>query len=196
MKPIHHVLIALTCTTAFSTLLATPVKAAGACSVATRDKSNLSVYESPDEKSLINELRFGRKVDIKDSAKDSQGRAWVKVAGDYNGEYRQWGWVIRQYLECGSQPTATKGKKVVTVYGQMSCPATVRMLEQLSQNGIPHVFKDISDASNNQEMHQRAQKAPATDQRGYIPVVYINKNQWTRIGPGAATVVSAYRDNQ
>jgi hypothetical protein len=137
MKPIHHALIALTCTTALSSLLASPAKAAGACSVATRDKSNLSVYESPDEKSLINELRFGRQVDIKDSVKDSQGRAWVKVAGDYNGEYRQWGWVIRQYLECGSQPTATKGKKVVTVYGYMSCPYTAAMVEELSRNGVP-----------------------------------------------------------
>jgi hypothetical protein len=107
MRPIHHALIALTCTTAFSSLLVSPARADGACSVATRDKSNLSVYDSPDEKSLINELRFGRKVDIKDSAKDSQGRAWVKVAGDYNGEYRQWGWVIRQYLECADNSSST-----------------------------------------------------------------------------------------
>jgi hypothetical protein len=100
MKSIHHALIALTCSTAIGGLLVSPAKAAGACSVATRDRSNLSVYESPDERLLINELRFGRKIDIKDSAKDSQGRAWVKVAGDYDGVYRQWGWVIRQYLEC------------------------------------------------------------------------------------------------
>jgi hypothetical protein len=112
MKPIHHALIALTCTTALSSLLVSPAKAAGACSVATRDKSNLSVYEGPDEKTLINELRFGRKVDIKEAAKDSQGRTWVRVAGDYDGKYRQWGWVIRRYLECGSPSNANSANIV------------------------------------------------------------------------------------
>jgi glutaredoxin len=192
MKSIHHTLIALTCSTAIGGLLVSPAKAAGACSVATRDQSSLSVYESP-EGELINALRFGRKVDIKDSSKDSQGRTWVKVAGDYEGEYRKWGWVIRQYLDCGNQSTATKGKKVVTVYGYMSCPHTARMIAQLSQNGIPYVFKDTRYSNNDQERKQRIAEVGLTENA--VPVVYINKNKWVEIGPYPEAVISEYRKN-
>jgi glutaredoxin len=192
MKSIHHALIALTCSTAIGGLLVSPAKAAGACSVATRDQSSLSVYESP-EGELINALRFGRKVDIKDSSKDSQGRTWVKVAGDYEGEYRKWGWVIRQYLDCGNQSTATKGKKVVTVYGYMSCPHTAKMIEALSRNNIPYVFKDTRYSDIAQEQDQLRSKAGI--QSMSVPLVYINKNQWIRLSPLSDTVISEYRKN-
>jgi glutaredoxin len=193
MKPIHHALIALTCTTAFSSLLVSPAKAAGACSVATRDKSNLSVYESPDEKSLINELRFGRKVDIKEAAKDSQGRTWVRIAGDYDGKYRQWGWVIRRYLECENNQSS-----VITVYGRQTCPRTTNLMKELSQRGIPYKFKDADTTSGNQEMWSRIRSANLNLPNSFMfPVVHIsNRRQSVMLTSNASQVIEEFKSKK
>jgi hypothetical protein len=135
-------------------------------------------------------LRFGRKVDIKDSAKDSQGKLWVKIAGDYQGAYRQWGWVIRQYLNCGNKSLSSK--KIVAVYGYMACPATASMVEALQRNGIPYLFKDTNYSNNQLERQRLADKAGL---RHAVPLVYINKNQWIKVGPGPDAVIFQYRNN-
>jgi hypothetical protein len=172
-------------------LISAPAQAAQTCSVATRDRSNLSIYDGPNTGNLINELRWGRKVDIKDSTKDSEGRLWVKIAGNYNGEYRQWGWVIRQYLECG--PVASAAKKIVTVYGRMSCGNTQNMIQQLTQNGIPYLFKDIDQAEGSREAGRLLEKSNVRLQT--LPLVYINKNQWVKANPHPSSVISQYRNS-
>jgi hypothetical protein len=101
MKPIHHALIALTCTAAFSSLLVSPAKAAAVCSVATRDKSSLSVYLKPNDE-IINSLKYGRKVEIDQTKSDSEGVTWAKISGQYQNGFRLWGWVRQNHLDCAS----------------------------------------------------------------------------------------------
>jgi glutaredoxin len=188
MKVFHRALIALTCTAALTSLLASPVKASSGCTVATRDRSALSVYDRPNGE-FINALRFGRQVDIQNLDEDIQGRVWAKIAGYYEGKSRRWGWVLRRHLDCGNQAS----RKIVIVYGYMACPHTARMVEALAREGIPYLFKDTRDRNNAQESNQRA--ANAGLKQNAVPVVYINKNQWVRVGPRPGVVISEYRSN-
>ena len=152
-----------------ASLIPTSAQAATTCKVATRDRTNLTVHNTPNGEST-NALRFGREVQIQDSSRDREGSTWVKVSSNYNGEYRNWGWVRKNYLDCGGQSQVSKGKKVVTVYGRMSCPATANMIRQLAQNGVPYLFKDTDIMSNSQEMDRRFQLAGLTKKRGVVPL--------------------------
>ena len=191
MKLRYCHLLAYAVSIALANFTTAPAEAAQTCKVATRDRSSLTIYDSPDSSS-VNALRFGREVQIQDSARGNEGRTWVKVSGNHNGEYRQWGWVIKQYLDCGNSSQSKSSLKMVTVYGRMSCPYTARMIQQLSQNGIPHIFKDTSYADVNREASQRASSAGISFSG--VPLVYINKNQWVRVGPQPDAVISQYRN--
>ena len=49
---------------------------------------------------LINRLRNGRVVYIEKVSHDYQGRPWAYISGDYNGQWRNWGWMIMDSLRC------------------------------------------------------------------------------------------------
>jgi hypothetical protein len=80
-------------------VLQSPVKAAQVCKVTDPTDTPLNVRDRPNGE-IINALRNGREVDILGSAYDEQGRPWVKIGGYYQGEYRTWGWVIREFISC------------------------------------------------------------------------------------------------
>lgn len=76
-----------------------PAKAIEVCKVTDPTGTPLNVRDSPNGK-IINTLRNNRDVDILDIAFDEQDRSWAKVGGYYEGRYRVWGWVIREFISC------------------------------------------------------------------------------------------------
>jgi hypothetical protein len=76
-----------------------PAQAAQVCKVTDPTDSPLNVRDRPNGE-IINALRNGREVAILETAYDEQGRPWAKVGGYYQGEYRIWGWVIREFISC------------------------------------------------------------------------------------------------
>lgn len=76
-----------------------PVKAEQVCQVTDPTGTPLNVRDSPNG-NVINALRNGREVYILETAYDEQGRSWAKIAGYYEGNYRIWGWVIREFISC------------------------------------------------------------------------------------------------
>lgn len=69
------------------------------CQVTDPTGTPLNVRNSPNGR-VINALRNGREVYILKTSYDSQGRTWVFVGGYYRGEYRVWGWVLREFISC------------------------------------------------------------------------------------------------
>ena len=49
---------------------------------------------------IINRLRNGRMVEILETARDRRGRPWAYVGGYYRGNWREWGWVFREFISC------------------------------------------------------------------------------------------------
>jgi hypothetical protein len=78
---------------------AAPARAAEVCKVTDPTGSPLNVRDRPNGE-IVNALRNGREVEILETAYDDQNRPWVKIGGYYQGEYRIWGWVIREFISC------------------------------------------------------------------------------------------------
>ena len=76
-----------------------PVQAENVCKVTDPTGTPLNVRDQPGGR-VINSLRSGREVYIEDIAYDDRGRPWAKISGYYNGQYRVWGWVIREFISC------------------------------------------------------------------------------------------------
>ncbi|AIE74471.1 MULTISPECIES: SH3 domain-containing protein [unclassified Synechocystis] len=81
------------------TLITLPSQAKEICKVTDPTGTPLNVRDSPNGK-VINALRNNREVEILETDFDQQGRPWAKVAGYYQGRYRVWGWVIREFISC------------------------------------------------------------------------------------------------
>jgi glutaredoxin len=171
MKSLSRNLLIGTVVIAIANLIPTSAQAATTCKVATRDRSNLTVYNAPNGKS-VNELLFGREVNIQDSTRDRQGQTWVKVASNYNGEYRRWGWVPKKYLDCGGNQDIS-----LIVYGRPGCSRTQSMRQQLSQQGVPYRFKDVDNSSENQEMWSRVRSSNLNRNNVILPIIYIKSNR-------------------
>lgn len=100
MKKSGFFLLVLTLVTSLATIsLSSSSKAEQVCKVTDPTGTPLNVRDRPNGK-VINALRNGREVHIHEIANDSQGRSWAKVGGYFNGEYRIWGWVIREFISC------------------------------------------------------------------------------------------------
>ena len=76
-----------------------PAKAETVCQVTDPTGTPLNVRNQPNGK-IINTLKNGRNVYIEETTYDSQGRPWAKISGYYNGKYRLWGWVLREFISC------------------------------------------------------------------------------------------------
>ena len=76
-----------------------PVRAEKVCKVTDPTGTPLNVRDQPNGQ-VVNSLRNGREVYIEDTTYDEQGRPWVKISGYYNGQYRTWGWVFREFVSC------------------------------------------------------------------------------------------------
>jgi hypothetical protein len=74
------------------------------CVVADPVDPTLNVRATPNGE-LINRLRNGRKIKITEIRNDAQGRPWGYAVGNYQGQFRKWGWVFLKNVDCsGSQP--------------------------------------------------------------------------------------------
>ena len=82
-----------------SVMLQLPAKAEEICQVTDPTGTPLNVRDRPNG-AIVNALRNGREIDILDFAYDEQNRMWVQVGGYYEGRYRIWGWVIREFISC------------------------------------------------------------------------------------------------
>ncbi|MBE9203588.1 SH3 domain-containing protein [Synechocystis salina LEGE 06099] len=80
-------------------VLTAEVQAKQICKVTDPTGTPLNVRNSPNSK-IINSLRNGREVEILETDYDNRGRPWVRIGGNYRGEYRFWGWVIREFISC------------------------------------------------------------------------------------------------
>lgn len=78
---------------------ALPAKAETVCKVTDPTGTPLNVRDSPNGRK-INALRNGREVYILEDGFDEKGKPWSRVAGYYNGDYRVWGWVFREFISC------------------------------------------------------------------------------------------------
>lgn len=74
------------------------------CVVADPVDPTLNVRATPNGE-LINRLRNGRKIKITEIRNDARGRPWGFAVGNYQGQFRNWGWVFLQNVDCsGLQP--------------------------------------------------------------------------------------------
>lgn len=80
-------------------LVSSPAKAERVCQVTDPTGTPLNVRAQPNGE-VINALRNGREVYIDQIAYDDRGRPWAKVSGYYKGKYREWGWVLREFISC------------------------------------------------------------------------------------------------
>ena len=69
------------------------------CKVTDPTKTPLNIRDKPNGK-IINRLRNDREVYITETTYDNKDRPWVYLEGYYKGEYRQWGWAIREFVSC------------------------------------------------------------------------------------------------
>lgn len=76
-----------------------PAKAERVCQVTDPTGTPLNVRDRPNGE-VINALRNGREVYIEAATSDSQGQSWIRVGGYYQGQYRSWGWVFREFISC------------------------------------------------------------------------------------------------
>jgi hypothetical protein len=76
-----------------------PAQAAKVCKVTDPTSTPLNVRDQPNGR-VINTLKNGREVNIEAITNDSKGRSWAKVGGYYKGEYKIWGWVLREFISC------------------------------------------------------------------------------------------------
>jgi hypothetical protein len=91
-------LLALALFTSVMTL-GLPTQAAKVCKVTDPTGTPLNVRDQPNGR-IINALKNGREVNIEAITNDGKGRSWAKVSGYYKGEYRIWGWVLREFISC------------------------------------------------------------------------------------------------
>lgn len=69
------------------------------CNVADPRDPTLNVRSSPNG-SITNRLRNGRVVRIDQTKADANGKSWAEVSGIYDGDWKNWGWVFRNHLQC------------------------------------------------------------------------------------------------
>ena len=69
------------------------------CKVTDPTNTPLNIRDQPNGK-IINKLRNEREVYITETSYDDKDRPWVYLEGYYKGEYRQWGWAIREFVSC------------------------------------------------------------------------------------------------
>ena len=69
------------------------------CKVTDPTGTPLNIRDKPNGK-IINKLRNDREVYITETTYDNRDRPWVYLEGYYKGEYRQWGWAIREFVSC------------------------------------------------------------------------------------------------
>ena len=69
------------------------------CKVTDPTGTPLNIRDEPNGK-IINKLRNDREVYITRTTYDNKERPWVYLEGYYKGEYRQWGWAIREFVSC------------------------------------------------------------------------------------------------
>jgi len=69
------------------------------CKVTDPTETPLNIRDEPNGK-IINKLRNDREVYITDTTYDNKNRPWVYLEGYYKGEYRHWGWAIREFVSC------------------------------------------------------------------------------------------------
>jgi hypothetical protein len=111
MKFLHQASILLPLTVIFSCFNVTAAKAAAICKVATRDQSSLTVYLKPNGE-VTNSLKYGRKVEIDETKRDSEGMTWAKISGQYENFFRHWGWVRQDHLDCSGQSNINSANMV------------------------------------------------------------------------------------
>jgi hypothetical protein len=76
-----------------------PAKAEQVCQVTDPTGTPLNVRDSPNGE-VVYTISNGSEVYIHDTAYDDRGRLWAQIGGYYQGEYRIFGWVIREFLSC------------------------------------------------------------------------------------------------
>lgn len=76
-----------------------PAEASSRCQVTDPTGTPLNVRARPNGR-VINRLRNGRQVVILRMARDTRGRPWAYVGGYYKGQWREWGWVFREFISC------------------------------------------------------------------------------------------------
>lgn len=69
------------------------------CKVTDPTGTPLNVRETPNGK-VVNALRNGREVYIIQTDDDDKNRPWALIGGYYQGKYRVWGWVLREFISC------------------------------------------------------------------------------------------------
>ncbi|MEP4179572.1 MAG: hypothetical protein ABJL94_09160 [Rhizobiaceae bacterium] len=81
----------------------TVVKSAGSrksvCTIADPNDTALNVRGEPNG-DVTNRLRNGRRVDISSIYLDDKNRPWGKASGMFKGQYRDWGWIFMDSVNC------------------------------------------------------------------------------------------------
>lgn len=72
------------------------------CKVMDPTGTPLNVRDKPYGR-IVDRLNNGREVYIERIDYDHKNRPWVLVSGAYNGNYKIWGWVYREFISCYSR---------------------------------------------------------------------------------------------
>jgi hypothetical protein len=100
MKRISLGLVGLLLASLFA--FSAPVQAEQICKITDPTGTPLNVRDRPNG-AVVNALRNGREVYILEVSYDEQDRQWARVGGYYEGNYRIWGWVLREFVSCYEQ---------------------------------------------------------------------------------------------
>ena len=89
----------MTCALAFGMAAGATTPAAAECIVAAPFDTAENIRLTPNGR-IINRLRNGRVVQVSHTNHDSQGRPWHYVEGEYQGQWRLWGYIFGESLRC------------------------------------------------------------------------------------------------
>jgi Bacterial SH3 domain len=99
MKYSTSFIVALSLSVLAWTMISPPAKAERVCRTTDPTGTPLNVRDRPNGR-IVNTLCNGREVKMHETTYDSQGCPWVLVGGYYEGIYRTWGWVFREFVSC------------------------------------------------------------------------------------------------
>lgn len=84
---------------AFLLLVSSGLSAETLCHIADPQDPTLNVRETPGGK-VINALQNERVVREDEVKADARGKSWSRVSSSYKGDWRNWGWVFKDRLNC------------------------------------------------------------------------------------------------
>jgi hypothetical protein len=128
MKVVYYAVFLLFCI-CMDILPAKSSEARQLCKVNDPTGTPLNVRDEPG-KNLVNTLKNGTEIELIDTTQDAKKRTWARVGSYHQGGYQVWGWVFKEFIQCGysaqSQSTSEFRNLVVPPISSLHSPKKIR----------------------------------------------------------------------